>query len=243
MVTTVSKGGDVGGHAPPPALAEPQPRRALLRRRTDPGALGARVGPLQHARSARAAECCAHDAASTKGAASTGGLALPPSAQGRGAEVRGGCSVPLGALAAWARQVRGKHACGRPDKLTTAQANCAQHVRSTTERASTQAAGEHGPRCRRIMQSKQYTSGKTSGRLCRRLTAAPRYMHSASRSTDPLNRPDAECEPQCTRDRLDQNALAPCRRAHFLHCAPDALALRTTDGLLARGCLRLTAPL
>ena len=112
--TAVGQDCDVGGHAPPPALAEPQPRWALLRRRTDPGALGARVGPLQHARSAYATECCAHDAASTKGAASTGGLALPPSAQGRGAEVRGGCSVPLGARAAWARQMRGEHA----DKLS-----------------------------------------------------------------------------------------------------------------------------
>ena len=56
-------------------------------------------------------------------------------------------------------------------------------------------------------------------------------------------RPDAEGEPQCTRDRLDQHALAPCRHAHFLHCVPDALALWTTDGLLARGRLRLTAAL
>lgn len=114
----MGQGGDVGGHAPPPALAEPQPRRALLRRRAYQSTLGARAGALRHARSARAAECCAHDAASTKGAASTGGLALPPSAQGRGAEVRGGCSVPLGALAAWARQVRGEQACWRPDKLS-----------------------------------------------------------------------------------------------------------------------------
>ena len=118
IARAVGQGGAVGGHAPPPAFAEPQPRRALLRRRADPGALGARVGPLQHERSARAAECCAHDAASTKGAASTGGLALPPSAQGRGAEVRGGCSVPLGARAAWARQMRGEHARGCPDKLS-----------------------------------------------------------------------------------------------------------------------------
>ena len=141
---------DVGGHAPPPALAEPKPRQALLRRRADPGALGARVGPLWHARSALAAERCCYHAASTKGAASTGGLALPPSAQGRGAEVRGGCSVPLGALAAWARQMCGE----RPNKLTAAQADCAKHERSTSEGASTQAAEEHGPRCRRIMQSK-----------------------------------------------------------------------------------------
>ena len=152
MVTTVSKGGDVGGHAPPPALAEPQPRRAPLRRRTDPGALGARAGVLRHARSALAAERCCYHAASTKGAASTGGLALPPSAQGRGAEVRGGCSVPLGAHAAWARQMRGEHACERHNKLMAAQADCAKHVRSTNEGASTQAAGEHGHR--RIMQSK-----------------------------------------------------------------------------------------
>ena len=148
MATAVGKGRDVGGNAPPPVLAEPQPRRAFLRRRTDPGTLGARVGALQHARSALAVERCCHHAAS--GAASTRGLALPPSAQGRGAEVRGGCSVPLGARAAWARQMRGEHACRRPDKLTTAQADCAKHVRST---ASKQAAEEHGPRCRRIMHS------------------------------------------------------------------------------------------
>ena len=111
-------------------------------------ALGARVGALRHARSARAAECCAHDAASTKGAASTGGLALPPSAQGRGAEVRGGCSVPLGALAAWARQVRGEQACWRPDKLTAARADCAQHARPTTAGTSMLPADEHGPRCK-----------------------------------------------------------------------------------------------
>ena len=30
MVAAVGQGGNVGGHAPPPALAEPQPRRALL---------------------------------------------------------------------------------------------------------------------------------------------------------------------------------------------------------------------
>eukprot|EP00973_Karenia_brevis_P044384 6148541-Karenia_brevis.AAC.1 len=62
MATAVGQGRDVGGHAPPSALAQPQPRQALLRRRADPGALGARVGPLQHARSARATERCCHHA-------------------------------------------------------------------------------------------------------------------------------------------------------------------------------------
>ena len=53
-----------------------------------------------HANSDRAAESCtwAHDAASSKGASGTS--ALPLAAQGSGAKVRGGCSVPLGALAA-----------------------------------------------------------------------------------------------------------------------------------------------
>ena len=164
MATAVGQGRDVGGHAPPPALAEPQPRRALLRRRTDPGALGARVGPLQHARSARAAECCCHHAASTKGAASTGGLALPPSAQGRGAEVRGGCSVPLGARAAWARQMRGEHACGRPDKLTTAgrasglRKTCTINgLHASRRRAWTQMQNNHA--------IQKHILGKASGRV------------------------------------------------------------------------------
>ena len=133
----MGQSGNVGGHAPPPALAEPQPRRALLRCCADQGTLGeAPKGtrevweghPRAPARSARAATCSAgcvcHHAASTGPAAGAGALALPPSAQGRGAEVRGGCPVPLGAVAAapWARQVRGDwHACaGRPAKLTTA---------------------------------------------------------------------------------------------------------------------------
>ena len=68
--------------------------------------------------------CVCHRAASSGRAAGAGALALPPSTQGRGAEVRGGCLMPLEAVAASprARQVRGyRHACaGCLNKLTTA---------------------------------------------------------------------------------------------------------------------------
>ncbi len=175
----MGQGRDVGGHAPPPALAEPQPRRALLRRRAYQSTLGARVGALRHARSARAAERCAHDAASTKGAASTRALALPPSAQGRGAEVRGGCSVPLGARAAWARQMRGEHACGCPDKLSPSKRTALKgHPRKPPKSMDPDAEESY---------NSKHISGKTFGRLRRRLAEAPRCMHSAPRSTDCLN--------------------------------------------------------
>ena len=39
---TVGQGGDLGSHAPPPAVADPQSRRALLRSRTDQGTVGIR---------------------------------------------------------------------------------------------------------------------------------------------------------------------------------------------------------
>ena len=43
IARAVGQGGAVGGHAPPPAFAEPQPRRALPRRRTNQSTLAARV--------------------------------------------------------------------------------------------------------------------------------------------------------------------------------------------------------
>ena len=47
IARAVGQGGAVGGHAPPPAFAEPQPRRALPRRRTDQSTLAARVAQAQ----------------------------------------------------------------------------------------------------------------------------------------------------------------------------------------------------
>jgi len=121
MVTTVSKGGDVGGHAPPPALAEPQPCQTLLRRSTDQG--GAPVGAhrVWHTRVPAGSttpcgvKACHHPASTTRAGSRT--LALSSSAQGCRAEVRGGCPLLLATVAAWAWQVRGGcRACTRTAK-------------------------------------------------------------------------------------------------------------------------------
>ena len=71
-------------------------------------------------------------------------------------------------------------------------------------------------------------------------------MHSASRSTDRLNITRAPTPKANLNARVTALIKMLWRHAamhHFLHCVPDALALWTTDGLLARGRLRLTAAL
>ena len=69
--------------------------------------MGSGKDAREHARDLRAQPHAAPAVSATTRRKALPAPALPPSAQGRRAEVRSGCPVPLGAVAAWARKVRG----------------------------------------------------------------------------------------------------------------------------------------